>query len=83
MVEKQSVILITHKYFTHTFTLSLFNTEIEIDPTVLEDLQQYDIDHDLDAAPTHAGVTSAIKSMAYDKAPGQSKPMTDMERIYP
>jgi hypothetical protein len=62
---------------------SLFNSEIEVDPTVLEGLLQYDIAHELDATPTHAEVTNAIKSMAHDKAPGQSKLTTDMIKNLP
>jgi hypothetical protein len=39
---------------------------------------QYDINLELDATPTREEITRAIKSMAHDKAPGQSKLMTDM-----
>jgi hypothetical protein len=41
--------------------------------TVLEELPQYEVKQELGEAPTHAEVISVIKSMAHDKAPGQSK----------
>ena len=62
---------------------SLFNSEVEVDMTVLEELPQYEVKQELGEAPTHAEVMSTIKSMAYDKAPGQSKLTTDMIKNLP
>ncbi len=62
---------------------SLFYSEVEVDMTVLEELPQYEVKQELGEAPTHAEVISAIKSMACDKAPGQSKLTTDMIKNLP
>ncbi len=62
---------------------SLFNSEVEVDLTVLEGLLQYDISHELDASPIQDEITRAIKIMANDKDPGESKLMTDMIKNLP
>ncbi len=62
---------------------SLFNSETEVDNTVLDGLPQYKIAHELDGTPTRSEVLNAIKKMAYDKAPGQSKLTTDMLKNLP
>ncbi len=62
---------------------SLFNSEVEVDLTVLENLKQYEVNLELDAVPTRDEITRAIKSMTYDKAPGQSKLTTDMIKNLP
>jgi hypothetical protein len=76
------VIKITRVSLIHTFIL-FFYSEVEVDMTVLEELPQYEVKQELGEAPTHAEVISAIKSMACDEAPGQSKLTTDMIKNLP
>jgi hypothetical protein len=57
---------------------SLFNSEVQVDPTVLDEIPQYDTKLELGIPPTTKEVKSAITSMAYKKAPGQSGVTTDM-----
>jgi hypothetical protein len=62
---------------------TLFNSQVEVDPTVLDNLPQLPIQHDLGEAPTANEIKSAIASMAYKKAPGQSGLTTDMIKNLP
>jgi hypothetical protein len=62
---------------------SLFNSEPEVNTTVLDRLPQYEIAHELDGTPTRSEVLNAIKKMANYKAPGQSKLTTDMLKKLP
>jgi hypothetical protein len=48
---------------------SLFNSQIEPDFSVLDELPQHKAELDLDKWPTKAEIESAIKQMADDKAP--------------
>ena len=62
---------------------SLFNSEVQIDPTVLNNLPQQNIAHDLGNVPTAHDIKKAIAKMSYDKAPGQSGLTTDMIKNLP
>ena len=62
---------------------SLFNSQVQIDPTVLNALPQHSICHELGVTPTPNEIKSAINSMAYDKSPGQSGVTTDMIKNLP
>ena len=62
---------------------TLFNSQVEVDPTVIDNLPQLPIQHDLGEAPTANEIKSAIASMAYEKAPGQSGLTTDMIKNLP
>ena len=56
---------------------SLFNSNVQVDPIVLNDFPQHKIKHELGETPTTAEVKSAISSMAYEKAPGHlASPLT-------
>ena len=57
---------------------SLFNSQVQADFTVLNNLPQYEIKHDLGKKPTPTEVQKAINSMPYDKSPGQLGLSTDM-----
>ena len=50
-----------------------FDCHIQIDPTVLDKLQQHQVAHKLGNPPTINEVKSAITSIAFDKAPGESE----------
>mmetsp|Transcript_1493 Transcript_1493/g.2313 ORF Transcript_1493/g.2313 Transcript_1493/m.2313 type:complete len:881 (+) Transcript_1493:452-3094(+) len=62
---------------------SLFNSEVQVDMTVLDNLPQYNIVHNLGDVPTHHEIKKAIANMKYDKAPGQSGLTTDMVKSLP
>jgi hypothetical protein len=62
---------------------SLFNSNVQVDPTVLNDLPQHEIKYELGETPTASEVKNAISSMAYEKAPGQSGLTTDMIKNLP
>ena len=49
-----------------------FNSHVQVDPTILNDLLQHPIQHHLGNKPTKQEVKNAISNMSYDKAPGQS-----------
>jgi len=57
---------------------SLFNSQVEADLSVLDNLPQHEIRHEYGNTPTPKEIQSAINSMAYDKSPGQSGLSTDM-----
>lgn len=46
---------------------ALFNSKVEVYPTVLEGFTQYEIDHDLGETPTRAEITSVIKACPVTK----------------
>jgi hypothetical protein len=56
---------------------------VEVNLTVLENLPQHEVSQELDITPTRNEILRAIKNMAYDKAPSQSKMMTDMMKNLP
>jgi hypothetical protein len=62
---------------------SLFNSQVSADPTVLDSLPQHDIKHEYGTLPTANEIINAIKSMPYDKSPGQSGLSTDMIKNLP
>ena len=62
---------------------SLFKSNVQVDPTVLNDLPQHESKHEVGETPTTAEVKSAISSMAYEKAPSQSGLTTDMIKNLP
>ena len=62
---------------------SLFNSQVQIDVTVLEHLPHYETIHDLGNPPMFNEVKSAINSMKYNKAPGLSGLTTDMIKSLP
>ena len=57
---------------------SLFNSDVQVDPSVLDEIPQHAVKTELGVLPTAKEVKSAIASMAYEKAPGQSGVTTDM-----
>ena len=57
---------------------SLFNSQVNIDYSVLDNLPQQEIKHEYGNTPTPKEIRTAINSMAYDKSPGQSGLSTDM-----
>ena len=57
---------------------SLFNSDVQVDLSVLDEIPQHDVRHEFSDPPTAKEVKSAIASMAYEKAPGQSGVTTDM-----
>jgi hypothetical protein len=62
---------------------SLFNSQVSADPTVLDSLPQHDIKHEYGTLPNANEIKNAIKSMPYDKSPGQSGLSTDMIKNLP
>ena len=62
---------------------SLFNSNVQVDPPVLNNLPQHPIQHHLGNKPTKQEVKNAISDMSYDKAPGQSGVTTDMIKNLP
>ena len=62
---------------------SLFNSGVQVDPTVLDSLPQHNIAHELGTVPTANEIKKAIAKMSYDKAPGQSGLTTDMVKNLP
>ena len=62
---------------------SLFNSQVQIDITVLDELKQHETIHELGNPPSFNEVKSAINSMKYDKAPGLSGLTTDMMKSLP
>mmetsp|Transcript_1492 Transcript_1492/g.2308 ORF Transcript_1492/g.2308 Transcript_1492/m.2308 type:complete len:395 (+) Transcript_1492:893-2077(+) len=62
---------------------SLFNSKVQVDPTVLDSLPQHSIAHELGTIPTASDIKKAIAKMSYDKAPGQSGLTTDMIKNLP
>jgi hypothetical protein len=62
---------------------SLFNSQVQIDITVLDELRQHEIIHELGNPPTFNEVKSAISSMKFDKAPGLTGLTTDMIKSLP
>ena len=62
---------------------SLFNSQVQFDTTVLDELKQHDTIHELGNSPSFNEVKSAITSMKYDKAPGLSGLTTDMIKSLP
>jgi hypothetical protein len=62
---------------------SIFNSQVEIDPTVLNELPQHEVDHTLGTLPSKSKIKNAIKNMAHDKSPGQSDLSTDMIKNLP
>ena len=51
---------------------SLFHSDVQVDPSVLDEIPQHAVNTELSKLPTAKEVKSAIASMAYEKAPGQS-----------
>ena len=63
---------------------SLFNSQVSVDFTVLNNLPQHDTKHEYGILPTAKNeIQSAIKSMSYDKSPGQSGQSTNMIKTHP
>jgi hypothetical protein len=62
---------------------SLFNSQVQVDFAVLNNLPQCEIRHEFGEKPTSAEVQKAINSMPYDKSPGQSGLSTDMIKNLP
>ena len=62
---------------------SLFNSDVQADPSVLDEIPQHAVRDELGVLPSAKEVKSAIASMAYEKAPGQSGVTTDMLKILP
>ena len=62
---------------------SLFNSQVQVDFTVLDKLPQYETRHEFGEAPSRTEIQSAINSMQYDKSPGQSGLSTDMIKNLP
>ena len=59
---------------------SLFNSQVQVDCTVLDKLPQYEIKHEFGEKTTPTEIQNAINSMSYDKSPGQSGLSTDMKK---
>jgi hypothetical protein len=62
---------------------SLFNSQVQVDLTVLNELHQHEMIHELGTPPSFNKVKNAIASMKYDKAPGLSGLTTDMIKNLP
>ncbi len=62
---------------------SLFNSQVEVDNTVLEEIPKHEIQHELGKVPSKAEIRRAISKMANNKAPGKSGLTTDMIKNLP
>ena len=62
---------------------SLFNSQVQVDYTVLDKLRQHETIHELGSPPSLNEVKNAISSMQYDKAPGLSGLNTNMIKSLP
>jgi hypothetical protein len=69
------------KLNTHFY--SLFNSNEQVDETVLDGIPQRKIADHLDKVPSAKEIMSAIDGMAFDKAPGESGLTTDMIKNLP
>jgi hypothetical protein len=61
----------------------LFNSKVQVDETVLDGIQQRKAANHLGKTASTKEAKSAIDTMAFDKAPGQSGLMTDMIKNLP
>lgn len=62
---------------------SLFNSQVQINPTVLNALTQHNNQQELGITPTPNEIKSAINSMAYKKSLGQSRLTTNIIKNLP
>jgi hypothetical protein len=61
----------------------LFNNQVEVDMTVLEDIPNLEVQHKLGDTPSAAEIRKAISKMENNKAPGKSGLTTDMIKNLP